>query len=220
MSRRRPPMKVAPSPASQRDETKQVEKIVESSRALQERMKQSADSHGTAEPEKPIVDEKQPTAKPKSKRKAKAADQPSPKPANQAPTAQEPEAKPKAGTPSRRMSICVPINLTMRNRAGEIAEKLGKDADYVINAYLKRTKQGLFERWKSGQLKDLSSDANLLLDQQADKGTRQHRIDATLEEGLSDDIRSLMDDPLDLVTINKKAAAFFGAEMLAQLMKE
>ncbi|WP_298571898.1 hypothetical protein [uncultured Aliiroseovarius sp.] len=220
MSRRRPPLKVAPSPAAQRDETKQVEKIVESSRALQERMKKSADSHGTAKPTNAVLDEKPSAPKPRSKPKSKTVEQSTPKPADQAPTAHEPEAKPKTASPSRRMSICVPINLTMRNRAGEIAKKLDKDADYVINAYLKRTKQGLFERWKSGQLEDLASDANLLLDQQADKGTRQHRIDATLEEALSDDIRSLMDDPLDLVTINKKAAAFFGAEMLAQLTKE
>lgn len=210
MSRRRPPLKVAPSPASERPENKAVDEIVKSSRAQQARMRNSAESHSDQLAEEPIApeeDSKKPEATSKSAPRKRSKPKPEPIQAEREST----------GKPSIKMSIYVPVNLPTRNAAKKVAEGFGKDGEYVIAGCLKKASKGIKDRWKSDDLKSLVSDARLLLDQQSAGGTNQHRMDLSLSAELTEDMRSLWDDPLDLITINKKVAAFFGAELMAQL---
>jgi hypothetical protein len=221
MTRRRIPLKVAPSPASQRPENKSVEKLVQSSREHQERMRSVAGNHAETKdkPAEPAKTRKQP------KRTKPEAKEPKPQPATT--TAPKPETNPeKANTASatqpitRKMTLHVPINTLMDSRAGKLAETISKDREYVIAAYLKRSTEALRNRWKAGKLDELLSDAKLLLDQSADSGTRPERKYLALDVTMISDAQSLFDDPLGLLSENKIMSAFLGAEMLAQLTKE
>lgn len=202
MTGRRVPVKIAPSPAGEKPENKAVEEMVKTSQKLQKDMRGASSTHAAPKP-------KEASTSPKVKSEPK----PKPKP--------EPATKTKIvpSDTSTRLSFHCPINLTMDNEAARIASNLGKDAEYVIDAFIKPAKAALVAAWKAGNLKDYTSNAQLLMKQSADGGTRKLVSKHMVKDALIADMRNLFDDPLGLTSPNQTYASFLGAALMEQLKR-
>lgn len=226
---RRIPMKIAPSPAGQRPENQAVENLVESSRAFQDKMRQTAGTHAT-----PEAAPAEPKAKRESQRKEKKAPEPAadtpksqsgPLQEEQTKTATEPttvKVSEQGGQGRRkyvetRLSIFIPLNQSMMLDAKRIADRLGKDADYVIAALAKTAFDKMKEVAEDGNLAQLASDARLLADQKADGGTTSQGIKRKVDAAWIKEARKLINDPLNMLSDAKVIAAFVGATLMAEL---
>lgn len=239
---RRIPLKVKASPASQRPENQAVEHLVETSRALQDKMRQSADSH--AEPRNPGKGARRQPEKLKTETDRQAPRKGSSKPARRAPLLEAketvdraPQDDEKAPAPASsattdqskpdgnaevirretRLSLYVPVNQAMIRDADRIAMSLGKGRDYVLTAFLKRAFDAMTDKAQNGDLRSLKSDAMLLLDQHADGGTISQRLKRNVEDAWVSEGHRLLEDPLNVFTDAKVMAAFVGAALLEKL---
>lgn len=202
MSGRRVPVKIAPSPAGEKPENQAVEEMVKTSKKLQEDMRGASSTHVAPKP-------KETSATPKAKSV--------PKPKSNPERATKTKIVPSGS--STRLSINCPINLLMDNEADSIASNLGKDATYVIDALIKPAKIALVAAWKAGNLKNYASNAQLLMKQSADGGTRKLVSKHMVKEALIADMRDLFDDPLGLTSPNQTYANFLGAALMDQLKR-
>lgn len=225
---RRIPMKIAPSPAGQRPENQAVENLVESSRAFQDKMRQTAGTHATPEAAPPET-----KAKREPQRQQKKAPEPAPKtPKSQTEPLQEDQAKTTEPTPVKiseqggqgprkrvetRLSISILLNQTMMLDAKKIADRLGKDSDYVIAALAKTAFDKMKEVAEDGNLAQLASDARLLADQKSDGGTTSQVIKRKVDVAWIKEARILINDPLNMLNDARVIAAFVGAALMAEL---
>lgn len=217
MTRRRIPMKVAASPAAQRPENKAVESLVQSSRDHQARMRDAASNHADKEVPKGSVktDVQNTRIEPTVKVQSKSPE------TKDAPPEQSPESALKTKRAvTRRVTLYVPINAFMDSQIAKIASSISKSTDYVIAAYLKKCHEALRQKFRDGKLAELAENANLLIAQTADRGTRSTRYYTTIDIALIREAQKLFDDPLELLSDTKIISAVVAAELLMHLTKE
>lgn len=202
MTGRRVPVKIAPSPAGKKPENQAVEEMVKTSQKLQKDMRGASSTHAAPKPKEASMS---PIAKPEPKPKSK------PEPATR--------TKIVPSDTSTRLSFHCPISLTMDNEAARIASNLGKDPEYVVEAFIKPAKATLIAAWKAGNLKNYASNAQLLMKQSADGGTRKLVSKHMVKDALIADMRNLFDDPLGLTSPNQTYASFLGAALMEQLKR-
>lgn len=219
---RRAPIKVKPSPASERPENKADEKLARSSRELQQRMRDKAQLHTDPAPQTAPKTE----TKPEPSKEAPAASveaapkpAPAPKPEQITRPIAEPKVKREVSNDAQRFTIRVPLNLTAQNAIARMAKSFSKDNDYVMKALLKNARADLMQAWEGGKLVDLVSDANLIAEQNDQSATSNHEIKPSFPKALATEARELLDDPLGLRTDNQIIGAFIGAMILAKITK-
>lgn len=216
------PVKVKPSPASERPENRADEALAHSSREFQERMRKKAQLH---------TDNKQNTAsKTTTKQKTtKEADIDPIKPAVAPVAVTEAERVTNTDVTQKhnmeetnavqRLTIRVPFNLTAQNEVAKMAKSLGKNDEYVIKALLKNARADLLKFWKNEKFPELTSDAKLIVEQNNQSATVNYEIKPSVPEALIREARKLLDDPLGLRTDNQVIGAFISATILAKITK-
>lgn len=222
---RRVPVRAKPSPASQRPENQADASLAQSSRDLQNRMREKATSHVGGEKPKTAPARKAPAKETAPKRVSPPAAVEA-KPAKKHETASENVAvatnatvSARAGTETQRLTLSVPFNLETQNAIAAMAKSYGKESAYVANALLKQSKTELKETWETGKLKSLSGSAKLISDQAEQQGTTANIFKITVPVAMIVDARDLLDDPLGLITDNKIIAVFVSASIYEKLKK-
>lgn len=173
--------------------------------------------------EQSVVAAPQPDPKPKAKKTASAPTpiappelvgvsspetNPQPKEAAQS----KPEPKPSSKTGTQR-TVRVPIDDAVNARIKALSKSMGKPINYIETGLLKKALAGAKKRLKSGNLEETASDIKLLHTAHGDAKYRTTERKVVLTAIGEQALRGVVDDPLEVISINSLAGALIGAEL-------
>ena len=122
----------------------------------------------------------------------------------------EPEASSNTGT---QRTVRVPIDDAVNARIKALSKSMGKPINYIETGLLKKALAGAKKRLKSGNLEETASDIKLLHTAHGDAKYRTTERKVVLTAIGEQALRGVVDDPLEVISINSLAGALIGAEL-------